>query len=614
MKVPKFFVCISFFIITILANLNVTAQQNDQFKFAPEKQMLGSADILIDGALRKNFNLQMTQAPVAENFGGYYYLATNFPEDDKSPYNPYNSAVRLGIINLGHHAAADAADSTAGQPNMAVASFHYTSSAPACAVVTHPQTKNDALVTFSIEIKTNLVKYFIIKDPGKALITETGTLKIDPKYGNFTQITACGIGSGRICIVGRCKDGRMVCLLYQYVMINNKPTFDEITFLSNYIINDDNFVETASDKKLSVVNLNTEYKSVKSFSIMIAWLGTDKDQSINVSHLTEGYGLTITGDKLLTKDVSIPNSQSGIPISITLYKKNADPNDKEMEIFWPAIEYQETRSHMGQFAYDDASSFQNFPLSIYTGEAAAAYPMGVNGDGIAIIYSRPIYNSGTYPFMVKGRKYNFKNWQGTFLKDELTLNDISLPGSHNAGMNEEQKWDISNFMLSNGACNNCNAITQTYRVGTQLNYGFRYIDAKITIHGASTLTNYRLCGSPDFCYGELFEEELNEIKDFLIKNPTEFLILNVQPSDIGTGTAAADLINDKLKGLIYQANSNANSLDDIINTPISFLKGKVIIISPDDNFKNKTQGCLKDIFEVSQNNAHRSYFSSNDNL
>ena len=269
------------------------------------------------------------------------------------------------------------------------------------------------------------------------------------------------------------------------------------------------------------------------------------------------------------------------------------------------------------FLYNTVETITTPQNNLYAAFTPIVLPKSPNEDlGRSLVFPIDLSDS-TYWYinssfaLCEARTYDLANWMGRFVKDEHTLADIVIPGSHNAGMNEEQGLDMSRFLITEGACNNCNAISQGYSVRNQLNMGFRYLDVKVIESILSDVYSFRRTGTPDPCYGQSFKDILEETKSFLSENPTEVVIMNVTPDE--EDFILANYVLDDYEDIIYvnRASSPGNSdFLDATHIPIGQLRGKVIITSTDEAI----QFCrgMKDPFEGSFDNNYRYYDRSGD--
>lgn len=115
------------------------------------------------------------------------------------------------------------------------------------------------------------------------------------------------------------------------------------------------------------------------------------------------------------------------------------------------------------------------------------------------------------------------SWQ-QYINDDVSLNNIVIPGSHDAG------------------CNNMMPLarTQGHDIIDQLNGGARYLDLRVTNKGSELVIFH----GP--IKGQKFSKVLNEINSFISNNPTEFLILDFQHLGKNVNNAVLNAIKNTL--------------------------------------------------------------------
>ena len=108
---------------------------------------------------------------------------------------------------------------------------------------------------------------------------------------------------------------------------------------------------------------------------------------------------------------------------------------------------------------------------------------------------------------------SFSNWMSK-IKDEISIRDLSIPGSHDSATSLIEKIPIINFYLD------WNVKTQVWSIKEQLLSGIRYFDLrpgknKIIYHGS-------------FKTNETFDHVIHMISHFLNNNPSEGIIMRIQ--------------------------------------------------------------------------------------
>lgn len=112
-----------------------------------------------------------------------------------------------------------------------------------------------------------------------------------------------------------------------------------------------------------------------------------------------------------------------------------------------------------------------------------------------------------------------------FLKDyqNVLLRHVIIPGSHDAGLADESYSGLGMFGTGKNR-----TVTQNFGVGDQARYGSRFFDVRIISSGGalkayhSPKDNRALGG-----VGQGFEAMLDELRNFVMSNPTEFVIIRL---------------------------------------------------------------------------------------
>jgi hypothetical protein len=175
--------------------------------------------------------------------------------------------------------------------------------------------------------------------------------------------------------------------------------------------------------------------------------------------------------------------------------------------------------------------------------------------------------------------YNPARWMENILfpaKATLTLKDIVIPGSHDAGMSA---LNGIGGTQGNSSINPCNTLTQTQNIGKQLNAGIRMFDIRVgrfknaiyTKHSASDCMAESIGGG----YGERFKDIVDSVKAFLNRNRKEFIILTFShfcPTEAPAAKVADSLF--RALGAQYIYNNRGKSIDQV---KLNDLAGKVLI-------------------------------------
>jgi hypothetical protein len=174
--------------------------------------------------------------------------------------------------------------------------------------------------------------------------------------------------------------------------------------------------------------------------------------------------------------------------------------------------------------------------------------------------------------------YNPASWMQDLFhpkRADLSLKDIVIPGSHDAGMS----------VLSGtggqmkGAINSCNTLTQHLPIRSQLQEGIRMFDLRIGMFEKALYTKHAQSDCDEDAvgagYGEKFSDVLEGVRSFLDENKMETVILNFShfcDADVPTASIADTLI-DRLGAHLYR-----HSDKKLHELKLKDLAGKVIVV------------------------------------
>lgn len=160
------------------------------------------------------------------------------------------------------------------------------------------------------------------------------------------------------------------------------------------------------------------------------------------------------------------------------------------------------------------------------------------------------------------------------ISDQAHLNQIIMPGSHDAGMSQTEHCSFG--VVS------ADAQTQDRAIYQQTIAGSRYFDIRVDYdHG--TLTTYHRTGEVG-CGGEYLKDVLNDAVMFLQQNPSETLILKFSHTRNDSGHHSADITKRVIellqttptyKQYLYASDAAQPNLDTI---PLAQLRGKIIAV------------------------------------
>lgn len=177
--------------------------------------------------------------------------------------------------------------------------------------------------------------------------------------------------------------------------------------------------------------------------------------------------------------------------------------------------------------------------------------------GAILVFAVAVIINGTCMVKYKGKNPLLKNWQ-SLVSDNVLVSELVMPGSHDAGT-KDIVW------LGE---------TQNYTVKEQMLSGARYFDLRVNKKENGDLVIYH-----DILNGLKFIPILNDIKEFLIANPTEVLLLDFQHFKGGSQTAVKALIEEYLynNNLLVVNQSNNSNLQFISQLTLGQARGKAIV-------------------------------------
>jgi hypothetical protein len=148
----------------------------------------------------------------------------------------------------------------------------------------------------------------------------------------------------------------------------------------------------------------------------------------------------------------------------------------------------------------------------------------VDGNNFLVSF---VDRSGTI-YLSRFANYNPSTWMADILlreKSDYTLQDIVIPGSHDAGMSVLNGVGGS----QSGTINECNTLTQAKDIGQQLHAGLRMFDLRVGSYKGQLYIKH--CSSDCMSeaigggYGEKLVPLLQKIRNFLGENRGEFVLL-----------------------------------------------------------------------------------------
>lgn len=166
--------------------------------------------------------------------------------------------------------------------------------------------------------------------------------------------------------------------------------------------------------------------------------------------------------------------------------------------------------------------------------------------------------------------FDTANWM-SYLSGDTLLNELVMPGSHDAGMGETNDCTRTRASLY--------FQSQGHNVGEQLEFGSRYFDLRVDYHD-DTLVTYHF-HEGDGCYGQSLRDILYQTQTFLGEHTTETTILKFSHISKGTGSDPKET-KKKIVELLYHfgafAYMNLDSDVNLANIPLSALAGKMVVV------------------------------------
>lgn len=181
------------------------------------------------------------------------------------------------------------------------------------------------------------------------------------------------------------------------------------------------------------------------------------------------------------------------------------------------------------------------------------------------------------------------NWLSQ-LPDDKTINQLIMPGSHDAGMYQTRHCT---FIVAPQW-----AQAQNLSMYQQLTAGSRYFDLRVD-YDHKKLTTYHRTDSIG-CGGAYLEDILNQSVQFLIDHPSEFIILKFSHtrSDSGhnpekTTNQVINLLKDKYKSFLY-VNESQNI--NLAKLSLGQVRGKIITVFDNEYNHDHLINSLKGTF------------------
>lgn len=184
-------------------------------------------------------------------------------------------------------------------------------------------------------------------------------------------------------------------------------------------------------------------------------------------------------------------------------------------------------------------------------------------------------NSGVSAFFLRGAivSRSTNDWMGKLPSSFQYLNQIALPGSHDAGMSE-----VNHCTVGAAAWN---TRTQNRNILNQALAGSRYFDIRVD-YDHDELWTYHRTGAGVGCSGQRLNDVLNNAVSFLSANPTETLILKFSHTRSDSGHSQRDIVERVVNLLtssytdyLYKSDNNGVNLSRV---DLDSMRGKIIAV------------------------------------
>jgi 1-phosphatidylinositol phosphodiesterase len=209
-------------------------------------------------------------------------------------------------------------------------------------------------------------------------------------------------------------------------------------------------------------------------------------------------------------------------------------------------------------------------------------------------------------FVLKAQKeFETETWMG-LLDGNTTLNNVIMPGSHDAGMSSLINCDV-------GAGFNKGMVkTQELSVFGQLKAGSRYFDIRVD-YDHNRLYTYHRTGDSG-CNGQTLEEVMNDATNFIETYPSETFILKF--SHIRTNRGKAADIKGKIEKMVSEEKykkflfTDSNKLVNLAKVPLQLLRGKIVLVFDYSGYINEKDGRFRyhDGFAVDDSETKVTHF------
>jgi len=172
----------------------------------------------------------------------------------------------------------------------------------------------------------------------------------------------------------------------------------------------------------------------------------------------------------------------------------------------------------------------------------------------------------------------------SWISGETSLNNLVMPGSHDAGMSELHHCCPGSF-------SNIYSKTQFASIKKQLVDGARYFDIRVDYDYDELVTYHRTGGAG--CNGQSLKSILDEASSFLECHSKEFLILkisHIRDYDDHDPSSTKSKIDTLLCDYSDRIYTNNKSNINLVNLKINEARGKMILVFDYDEFISTENG------------------------
>ena len=193
-----------------------------------------------------------------------------------------------------------------------------------------------------------------------------------------------------------------------------------------------------------------------------------------------------------------------------------------------------------------------------------------NGDQVSFVFLRGGNNVSTVG-VTPTTLVDTTNWMSK-LSDSTRLDDIMMPGSHDAGMSELHH--CAPPLFGDGYTQ-----TQSGSIGQQLVDGSRYFDIRVDYDYNELVTCHRSDGWG--CNGQSLVSVLNQTKEFMRAHPTETVFLkfsHIRNYNDHDPTVTKQKIDDLLNSYSAFMYTNSNASINLAEDTLGNVRGKMIFV------------------------------------